>query len=98
MKSFAVLDENNKVVNMIVAESLDDAQSVTGQTCVEYSMDTKIVNIGYNYDGTYLFEDQPYASWTLDGNGDWQPPVPKPEIDPENPKEPVWNETTQSWN
>jgi hypothetical protein len=34
---------------------------------------------------------QPWDSWTLDTNYDWQPPVPKPEGNY------LWNETTLSW-
>lgn len=36
---------------------------------------------------------QPYSSWTLDDNNDWQPPIPKPENGLYE-----WNESTQSWN
>lgn len=35
MKMFAVLNENNIVVNVIIADSLEIAQSVTGLVCVE---------------------------------------------------------------
>jgi hypothetical protein len=37
---------------------------------------------------------QPYGSWTLDSNFDWQPPTPRPtELDGYF----VWNESTLSW-
>jgi hypothetical protein len=38
MTYFAVLDENNIVLNLIVADSLEDAEQVTEKTCVEYSI------------------------------------------------------------
>jgi hypothetical protein len=34
-KTFAVI-KNNLVVNLIVAESLEIAEEVTGSTCIEY--------------------------------------------------------------
>jgi hypothetical protein len=36
MAYFAVLDENNIITNLIVADSLQIAESVTGTTCIEY--------------------------------------------------------------
>jgi hypothetical protein len=27
----------------------------------------------------YLLQPQPYPSWSLDENFDWQPPMPRPE-------------------
>ena len=50
-------------------------------------------------DYVYINPDnnQPYPSWTWDTtNGEWTPPVPKPDID-----DPLgmlnWDEETQSW-
>jgi len=37
MKTYAVL-EDNVVINLIVADSLEDAESFTEKTCVEYVM------------------------------------------------------------
>jgi hypothetical protein len=36
MKYFAVLDENNIVTNLIVAESLEIAEEINNTTCIEY--------------------------------------------------------------
>ena len=47
--------------------------------------------IGWSFDGTTFIEPQPYPSWTLDSNKDWQPPTPRPNVNS------VWNETTLSW-
>jgi len=38
---------------------------------------------------------QPYASWTLDTEGDWQAPIPKPEVTDSIFWE--WSEESQSW-
>lgn len=50
--------------------------------------------VGGNYDkGEDAFYDpQPYPSWTLDENFQWQPPVAAPVNGGAN-----WNEKTQSW-
>jgi hypothetical protein len=49
--------------------------------------------IGYSYDplADVFITPQPYASWSLDENFDWQPPTPKPEGDYD------WDEDTLSW-
>jgi hypothetical protein len=50
MKTFAVI-ENNIVVNIIVADSIEVAESATGLTCVEYY----VPKIGDSYiDGAFV--------------------------------------------
>lgn len=39
MARFAVLDSNNLCTNLIVAENLSDAESVTGEDCIELTDD-----------------------------------------------------------
>lgn len=50
--------------------------------------------IGYKYDaGADVFiAPQPYPSWSLDANHDWQPPTPYPDSGRY-----VWDEATTSW-
>jgi hypothetical protein len=48
MKTYAVLDSNSQVVNIIVAASLDIAESVTSSYCVLIPLGT-FVEIGYTY-------------------------------------------------
>ena len=56
-----------------------------GQRCVRTSYNNKIrkqyAGIGYTYDETadVFVAPQPFASWSLDSNHDWQPPTPQPE-------------------
>lgn len=53
MKTYAVLDNNSKVVNTIVAGSLDVAESVTSSYCALIPLGT-FVDIGYSYaDGVF---------------------------------------------
>ena len=51
--------------------------------------------IGYTYraDIDAFVPPQPYASWTLDSNVVWQPPIPYPT----DGKVYSWNEATTSW-
>jgi len=53
MKTYAVLNNQSKVVNTIVANSLDVAESVTSSYCVLIPLGT-FVDIGYTYaDSTF---------------------------------------------
>ena len=51
--------------------------------------------IGYTYDpvNDVFIAPQPYGSWTLDSNYDWQPPTPMP-TDGETY---YWNEEELAW-
>jgi hypothetical protein len=49
MATFAVID-NNTVTNIIVADTKEIAEQVTGLTCIEYT-DENPAGIGYTYDG-----------------------------------------------
>ncbi len=53
----------------------------------------QFAGIGFRYDaGANVFvAPQPFPSWTLDANHEWQPPTPMPD----GPH--VWNESTLSW-
>ena len=57
----------------------------SGLTCKRTSYNNNIrkqyAGIGYTYnaDADVFVAPQPFPSWTLDTNHDWQPPTPKPE-------------------
>ena len=53
MGYFAII-ESGIVTNLIVAETLEDAESVTGKTCAEYTL-TNPAHIGLGYNGS-VFE------------------------------------------
>lgn len=91
MTIFADLDENNIVINVIVADQ-EFIDSLPNST--EFMVLTR-GGIGWTYDSTadVFIAPQPYPSWTLDSNYDWQPPVPQPPAPPQT----YWNEETQSW-
>jgi hypothetical protein len=49
MANFAVIKDDS-VINVIVADTKEIAEIVTGLICVEY-IDSKPAGIGYTYDG-----------------------------------------------
>jgi hypothetical protein len=108
MAHYAFLDENNIVTEVIVGidetELIDGLNpeiwygNFRGQTCKRTSYNGNIrknyAGIGYKYDpnADVFIAPQPYPSWSLDENYDWQAPTPKPEgIDW------YWDEATTSW-
>ena len=107
MAHYAFLDPNNIVTEVIVGideteliEGLDTETwygNFRGQKCVRTSYNNRIrkqyAGIGYTYDHIRdeFVAPQPYPSWTLDENNDWQPPTPKPD------GEYYWDEDTQTW-
>ena len=74
-------------------------EQVYGQKCIRTSYNHRIrkqyAGIGFTYDAVRdeFVAPQPYPSWTLDANNDWQAPVAKP-VDG---KAYNWNEDTQTW-
>jgi hypothetical protein len=90
MAHFAEI-KNGVVVNMIVAEQ----EWIDTQEGVEYLLSTPS-NPAY-VDGLYIDGrftlPQPYPSWTLDENYDWQAPIEQPA----DGKIYSWDETNQAW-
>jgi hypothetical protein len=71
----------------------------SGLTCKRTSYNNNIrkqyagVDFTYDADADVFVAPQPFASWTLDENYDWQPPIPMP-ID----KQPwQWSEVLNKW-
>ena len=107
MAHYAFLDANNVVTEVITGideteliEGLDTETwygNFRGQLCKRTSYNNNIrkqyAGIGYTYDvnADVFVAPQPYPSWTLDNNHDWQPPTPMPDGDY------YWNEDTQTW-
>ncbi len=65
------------------------------QTSYTGSIRKQYAGIGYTYDATndVFIVLQPFNSWSLDENFDWQPPTPYPD----NGQMYTWNEETTSW-
>ena len=86
MKFFALLDENNKVINTSVAN--DDWQS---ENWLEFNTENPAF-IGGDYVDHYFYPAQPYPSWTRN-KGNWEAPVKMPS----DGKLYFWNELAQEW-
>jgi hypothetical protein len=86
-----------------VADGISDWEAyygeLLGSRCVRTSYNNNIrkqyAGIGYTYDeaADEFVAPQPYASWALDSNNDWQPPVPRPAESGFW----EWNESEQKW-
>ena len=65
------------------------------QTSYNNNMRKQFAGTGFTYDDVndVFVAPQPYPSWSLDENHDWQPPTPMPEDDNLY----TWNEETQTW-
>lgn len=65
------------------------------QTSYNDSVRKQFAGVGFTYDDVndIFVAPQPYPSWSLDDNSDWQAPTPMPEDDNMY----SWNEDTQSW-
>jgi hypothetical protein len=61
MKSYAVLDAENKVSNVIVAGSLDIAEKVTNAVCIFVTDETKSPHIGLSYVDGIFEQPEPIA-------------------------------------
>ena len=72
------------------------------QPCVRTSYNNRIrkqyAGIGYTYDpaNDVFIAPQPYGSWTLDDNFDWQSPTPMPS-DASETKRYAWFEPNRVW-
>lgn len=92
MKNWAKI-ENGIVVNIAVGYENPGEY-------IEYSLDGSfrknpaVIGGTYNSDKDIFLHPQPWESWTLDENDNWQPPLPKPVKDGFTY---VWNEETTSW-
>jgi hypothetical protein len=75
-------------------------QSLLGGTWIQTSYNSNIrkqyASIGYTYDpiADVFVSPQPFPSWLLDSNHDWQAPTPMPT---EEGKFYQWSEETLSW-
>jgi hypothetical protein len=109
MAHYAFLDNNNIVTEVITGvdenellEGLSPEEwygNFRGQTCVRTSYNHNIrkqyAGIGYSYNPTadVFITPQPFSSWLLDANYDWQAPIDYPA----DGKHYSWDEANQVW-
>lgn len=87
--SYYAIIENNKVVNVIVAESQDIAEKATNLSAIET---TGVPWINWTLEDGSWRPPSPYPSWIWQENS-WVAPIPMPED--ENVY--VWDEDSQNW-
>ena len=101
MSHFAEIDDNGLVKRVIVAEqdfidsgAVGDAANWI-QTSYNHNIRKQFAGIGFTYDKAKdkFIAPQPYASWALDANDDWQAPVAMPE----DGKKYTWDEDNTTW-
>jgi hypothetical protein len=94
-----VVSNNELLVDGVEVElkGVEFCQSLFSGNWVQTSYNGNIrkqyAGIGYTYDADAdeFVAPQPYASWSLDSNNDWQAPTPKPEGSF------YWDEETLAW-
>jgi hypothetical protein len=106
MAHFAQIDNDNKVTQVLVVDNSQEHRGeafLVGdlrlggrwiQTSYNNNFRKQFAGIGFSYDeeADVFVSPQPYPSWTLDANFDWQPPVKMPEDGLWN-----WDESTLNW-
>jgi hypothetical protein len=109
MAHYAFLNDDNIVTEVITgkdeSELIDGLTpeewygNYRGQRCVRTSYNNNIrkqyAGVGYSYNETadVFVTPQPYPSWSLDENYDWQAPIDYPA----DGKHYSWDETNQVW-
>jgi len=104
MAHWAEIDENNIVLRVTVGSNDESDEGYSwlinnlGGTWVKTSYNNSIrkqfAGIGFFYDpeADVFISPQPFPSWNLDENHDWQPPTASPEEGSW-----YWDEDTLSW-
>ena len=90
-----VLDSNNEETSGIeFLTEWSSGYSNWKQTSYNGNMRKQYCGVGFYYDAVndVFIAPQPYLSWSLDNNFDWQPPTPMPTEGRWS-----WNEETLSW-
>jgi len=101
MSHFAEIDENNIVIRVVVASQDVIDSGILGnpvnfiQTSYNNNIRKKFAGIGFKYDdiNDIFIEPQPYKSWILNNNHEWESPVQIPT----DGKNYTWSEEIQNW-
>ena len=106
MAHWAEIDNDNKVIRVLVGDNNDPngdegyqwlVDNLGGnwiQTSYNHNFRKQYAGIGFTYDAVndVFIAPQPYPSWSLNQNFDWQPPTPRPEEGLWR-----WDEDSLSW-
>lgn len=107
MAHFAEIDNNNIVIQVIVADNKEWCENNLGGTWIQTSYNTRggqhpegrplhknYAGIGFEWDGIGFFAPKPFPSWLF--NSDtyiWEAPIPMPN----DGKIYNWNEEIGNW-
>jgi len=89
-------DENG---NEVEALGIAFAENLLGGTWVQTSYNNNIrkqyagTGFTYNASADVFISPQPFPSWSLDSDHDWQPPTPMPD----DGEQYLWDEDTTTW-
>jgi hypothetical protein len=97
MGYFAVV-ENKTILNLIAAESKEDAELILEKECIEFTLEDPLTmqHIWSDYHNKFMppQPEQPFSSWTWDEDEyKWISPTAYPNDD----KIYQWDEETLSW-
>lgn len=106
MAHFAEIDENSVVIRVLVVPDSQEHRGqeyladdlVLGGRWIQCSYNNRIrkqypgSGFTYSVTGDVFVAPQPYPSWTLDENYDWQPSTPRPAEGMW-----LWDEESLSW-
>jgi hypothetical protein len=94
-----VVHNNELLVDGVETESkgVEFCHNLLGGTWIQTSYNGNIrkqyagIGFAYDADADQFVAPQPFPSWSLDSNNDWQAPTPKPEGSF------IWDEETLAW-
>ena len=89
MSNYAMY-ESDTIINIIVAESKDLAESITGLKAIEI-IDNRPLMGWELFEGVWRSQ-KPFDSWTWNGE-DWEAPIPMPN----DGNKYFWDEQSLSW-
>lgn len=106
MSHWAEIDADNKVIRVLVGDNndpngdegyqwlLDNLNGTWIKTSYNGKIRKQFAGIGYTYDAVndVFIAPQPYPSWALDNDFNWQPPITRPQG-----MNWYWNEQSLSW-
>ena len=107
MAHFADISQSNTVLRVLVVPDDQEHRGQDflasdlnlGGVWIQCSYNNRIrkqyPGTGYTYDpdADVFIAPQPYPSWSLDANHDWQPPIPMPD----DGNDYLWDEDNQIW-
>ena len=93
MAHWAEIDNNNKVIRVLVGDNndpngdegyqwlIDNLGGTWIQTSYNHNIRKQYAGVGMTYDSVndVFIALKPYPSWALDNDFNWQPPIPRPE-------------------